>query len=208
MEFPFDTIAAAELDRLQTLHAPLTRAIRELIDAAVHTDADEATVREAHTAIEAAAGALGRSRRNGSRTLRQAETGLPVAWGNPVVGTRNPIAPPVLIEHENGHCWSEFDLGGAYEGPPGLVHGGICALILDHVLGEVVSEGLNKPYFTGTLTCRYLRGTPLGRLRVEADVERTEGVKAFARGTLSDADGVTVEAEGVFIMPAWARENR
>nr|MBC9865076.1 hypothetical protein [Mycobacterium pseudoshottsii] len=37
-------------------------------------------------------------------------------------------------------------------------------------------------------------------------VDRTEGVKAFARGFLSDAEGVTAQAEGVFIKPAWARE--
>jgi hypothetical protein len=53
---------------------------------------------------------------------------------------------------------------------------------------------------------KYLRGTPLGRLRAEAAIERTKGVKTFARGFLADADGPTVEAEGVFIKPAWARE--
>jgi len=31
-------------------------------------------------------------------------------------------------------------------------------------------------------------------------------VKTFARGYLKDADGPTVEAEGVFIRPAWARD--
>jgi hypothetical protein len=45
----------------------------------------------------------------------------------------------------------------------------------------------------------------LGPLRAEAFIERTESVKTFARGYLSDADGHTVEAEGVFIRPAWAR---
>ncbi|MFW3112236.1 thioesterase [Mycobacterium haemophilum DSM 44634] len=30
--------------------------------------------------------------------------------------------------------------------------------------------------------------------------------KAYARGYLSDAAGITVEAGGVFIEPAWARE--
>ena len=110
------------------------------------------------------------------------------------------------IRHEDGgRCWSEFDLGLAYEGPPGLVHGGICALVLDHLLGEVASDGLTKPLFTGTITLRYLRGTPLGAVRAEAFVERTEGIKTYARGYLGDADGWTVEADGVFIMPAWAR---
>jgi hypothetical protein len=43
-------------------------------------------------------------------------------------------------------------------------------------------------------------------LRAEAFIERTEGVKTFARGYLIDAEGTTVEAEGVFIRPAWARD--
>jgi hypothetical protein len=41
------------------------------------------------------------------------------------------------------------------------------------------------------------------RLRV---IERIDGVKTYARGYLSDADGRTVEADGVFIQPAWARD--
>ena len=84
------------------------------------------------------------------------------------------------------------------------MHGGICALVLDHILGEAASDGLTQPKFTGTITLRYLRGTPLGPLRAEAFIDRIEGVKTFARGYLSDADGATVEAEGVFIQPAWA----
>ena len=89
----------------------------------------------------------------------------------------------MIIEHEaDGSCWSEFTLGRAYEGPPGWVHGGICALVLDHILGEVASEGLTQPKFTGTISLRYVRGTHLGRLRAEAFVERSEGVKTFARG--------------------------
>jgi hypothetical protein len=42
-------------------------------------------------------------------------------------------------------------------------------------------------------------------LRAEAFIERIDGFKTFARGYLKDAEGVTVEAEGVFIQPAWAR---
>ena len=86
------------------------------------------------------------------------------------------------------------------------MHGGVCALVLDHILGEAASAGLTKPKFTGTITLRYLRGTPLGPLRAEASIERIEGVKTFARGYLTDAEGITVEAEGVFIRPAWARD--
>jgi len=117
-----------------------------------------------------------------------------------------PDRPPIVVHHEGGgRCWSEFVLGSAYEGPPTLVHGGVSALVLDHMLGEAASEGLSKPRFTGTITVKYLRGTPLGPLRCEAWIERSEGIKVFACGTISDAAGITVEAEGVFIEPSWAR---
>jgi acyl-coenzyme A thioesterase PaaI-like protein len=111
-----------------------------------------------------------------------------------------------IHQDANGRCWSEFSLGSIYEGPPGWVHGGICAHVLDQLLGEAASEGLTKPKFTGTITVRYLRGTPLGPVRAEAWIERMDGFKTYARGQLSDADGPTVEAEGVFIQPTWARD--
>ncbi|MEO3761486.1 PaaI family thioesterase [Mycobacterium sp. B14F4] len=207
MDFGFDVITEDEYQRQRALYGPLTEAVRKLIDASLHTEVDEATVRDAQARIEAVAEMLGGKQRAVTSTLRHEGTGRPLAWANPAVGLRNAIAPPMVIHHtDDGRCWSEFTLSGAYEGPPGWVHGGICALVLDHLLGEAASEGLTQPKFTGTISLRYLRGTPLGPLRAEAFVERSEGVKTFARGYLMDADGTTVEAEGVFIRPAWARD--
>ncbi|WP_275571245.1 PaaI family thioesterase [Mycolicibacterium vanbaalenii] len=207
MDFTFEAISAEEYDRQRASYEPLTDALRRLIDVGIHSEVDDATVQQALTHLAAAEELLGRQQRSGRSTLRHADTGRPVAWANPAVGLRNAIAPPMRIEHEpDGTCWSEFTLGPAYEGPPGWVHGGIAALVLDHLLGEVASDGLTQPRFTGTISLRYLRGTPLGPLRAEAFVERSEGAKTFARGYLMDADGVTVEADGVFITPAWARD--
>jgi len=207
MDFGFDVISAQEYDRQRMLYEPLTAAIRRLIDAGIHTDVDEAAAREAQAAVEAVTATLERKKRTASNTLRHEDTGRPLAWANPAIGVRNAIAPPMVIHHEpDGRAWSEFTLSGAYEGPPGWVHGGICALVLDHILGEAASDGLTQPKFTGTITLKYLRGTPLGELRAEAYIDRTEGVKTFARGSISDAEGTTVEAEGVFIRPAWARD--
>ncbi|MCW2518146.1 MAG: Thioesterase [Mycobacterium sp.] len=207
MDFPFDLISAEEYERQCALHTPLTQAVRELIDAGIRTDVDEVTVLEAQAAIEAITEKLRGAQRTDTSTLRHAGTGRTLAWANPAVGLRNAIAPPMDIQHDDsGRCWAEFDLGLAYEGPPGLVHGGICALVLDHILGEAASDGLTKPVFTGTITLRYLRGTPLGPLRAEAFIERTEGIKTYARGYLGDTSGWSVEADGVFIRPAWARD--
>lgn len=207
MDFDFDIISAEEYDRQQASYGPLTDALRKLIDAGIHTAVDDATAEEALEHLEAAAALLKGKQRHATSTLRHAHTGRPLAWANPAVGLRNAIAPPMIVEHDpDGTCWSEFTLGPAYEGPPGWVHGGICALLLDHLLGEVASRGLTQPRFTGTISLRYRRGTPLGPLRAEAVVERNEEVKTFARGYLKDAQGITVEAEGVFIKPAWARD--
>jgi hypothetical protein len=72
-------------------------------------------------------------------------------------------------------------------------------------LGEAAGAG-GKPGMTGTLTLRYRRGTPLGDLHVEAHIDRADGIKTYAVGHIADAEGVTVEAEGVFILPKWARK--
>lgn len=206
-KIPYEVMSAEEHDRLAAIYGPLTQDVRELIEAALKTEAEPDSIEAVRTTIRSAIDALRSRQRDESRVVRHAVGGRPVVWGNAVIGLRNAIAPPLTIQHgdDAASCWSEFTLGSAYEGPPGWVHGGVCALVLDHVLGEAASAGLTKPLFTGTLTLRFVRGTPLGRLRADAAVERTEGVKSFVSGHLSDADGVTVEAEGIFITPSWAR---
>ena len=81
-------------------------------------------------------------------------------WGNVVIGIRNPVAPPLVIEQSDGGVYTDFHLGAAYEGPPGHVHGGVAALVLDHVLGAAASSQ-EKSRFTGTITLRYVRTTRL-----------------------------------------------
>jgi acyl-coenzyme A thioesterase PaaI-like protein len=203
-----DGISAEEFTRLQDLYGPLAGAVRELIDATVRTAADEDTIAAATAAVRAVTESLQPLHTDGWQALRHADTGRPLLFTNPAAGGRNPIAPPMVVHHGgDGRCWSDFTLGAAYEGPPGMVHGGIAALVLDQLLGEVATSGLTEPRFTGTISLRYLRGTPLGVLHAEAYVDRTEGHKTYARGVISDAVGPTVEAEGLFIMPAWARQR-
>ncbi len=190
---------------MTALYAPLAEAVRELVDATIRTEADDDVVEKARAEIEAVTELLRQRTRPVGVSFRV--DGRPLPLGNAVVGVCNPIAPPIVVQHDGeGRCWSEFVLGSAYEGPPGRVHGGVSALVLDHMLGEAASDGLSKARFTGTISVKYLRGTPLGPLRCDAWIDRSEGVKVFARGSISDAEGVTVEAEGIFIEPAWARE--
>jgi acyl-coenzyme A thioesterase PaaI-like protein len=114
---------------------------------------------------------------------------------------------PLHIERsDEGRAWASFRLGAVYEGPPGMVHGGVSALLLDQLLGEAAAAG-GAPGMTGTLTLRYRRPTPLGEVSGEAWIERVDGIKTIVRGELRNAEGETsVEAEGIFILPRWARE--
>lgn len=201
-----DGLSAQDVARLRAIYEPLTASVRDLIDATIRTEADAEAVAAAKAEIDAATARLRSRQVDGAFGIRFTSDGEQMPWGNPVIGIRNPVAPPLDIRHEDdGRVVTEFELGAAYEGPPGHVHGGIAALVFDHVLGEAASN-LRKPRLTGTITLRYLRTTRLGRLHAEARIVRTEGIKAFAAGHLADADGVTVEAEGVFIAPRWARE--
>ena len=187
---------------LRAVYEPLANSVRKLIDITIRTEANAETVAAAVATIEDVAAKLSTSMTAGSFGVRTAEDGQSMAWGNVLIGVRNPVAPPLIIHHDaDGSVWTEFELGAAYEGPPGHVHGGVCALVLDHVLGATAHQP-GRPAVTGTLTIRYLRGTPLGRLRAEAHVDRSEGVKTFAVGRIYDAScQATVEAEGVFIFP-------
>jgi len=198
-------ISGEEMAKLESVNRPLAESVRRLIDATIRTQVDPATLAAAKEKIDCATEELSTALMPGSFGVRETDDGHTMAWGNVVIGLRNPVAPPLAINHgADGLVWSDFALGAAYEGPPGHVHGGVCAMVLDHVLGATAHKP-GKPAYTGTLRIRFLRGTPLGPLRAEARVDRVEGVKTFATGHLADAEGITVEAEGVFVHP---RENQ
>ncbi len=201
-----DDITPEELERQKAVYVPLTQAVRELVDATIRTEVDDDEIRAVQAEVEALTARLRTHQLEGPYGVRFGVTGRGRPWGNSVVGLRNAIAPPLAIEHDDsGRAWADFHLGAAYEGPPNLVHGGVSALILDQMLGEAAGAG-GKPGMTGTLTLRYRRGTRLGDLRAESWIDRSEGIKTWAKGHILDDEGVTVEAEGVFILPKWARE--
>ena len=206
LEFTVEDWSAQDVARLRGIYGPLADSVRSLVDATIRTEVDAATVAEVKRDIDAAVSRLRERQIDGAFGVRVATDGQGISWGNAVIGVRNALAPPVHTHRdESGRVSADFHLGAAYEGPPGHVHGGVSALILDHVLGEAASPD-QKPRFTGSITVRYLRATPLGALHVEAVRTRTDGVKTYCTGTIADAEGITVEAEGVFITPRWLRD--
>ncbi|MGC4961808.1 PaaI family thioesterase [Gordonia sp. DT218] len=205
MEFTLEDISTQEFERRRALFGPLADSVRELIDAVIRTEVDEDVIRDAHGQIDSAVESLRTRQIDGAFGVRHTADMKGMPWGNAVIGLRNAVAPPLQVtRHESGLVSTDFTLGAAYEGPPGCVHGGMCAMVLDHVLGQAGSAD-DVPCYTGTLTMRYLRPTPLGRLHAEAIIVERDGRKKVVRGAISDADGETVAAEGVFIVPKdWA----
>ena len=207
VEYSVVDLSAEELEQERVLFGGLAASVRDLADASLRTTVPTEVVTEVQGEIERLTARLRSEQIPGSFGVSLTEEGTVRGYGNAVVGLRNPIAPPLEIERsDEGRAWSSFRLGALYEGPPGLVHGGVAALVLDQVLGEAAAAG-GSPGMTGTLTLRYLQGTPLGECSAEGWIERVEGVKTFAYAELRRADGeATVRAEGVFILPRWARE--
>ncbi|HEY3669735.1 MAG TPA: PaaI family thioesterase [Acidimicrobiia bacterium] len=118
---------------------------------------------------------------------------------SPVVGPLNAIAPPVVFTFDGERMSGHGTLPAPYTGPPGTVHGGVVAMVLDELLGAV-NACLGLGAYTGTLTIRYERPTPIGaELTFDAWVDRTEGRKVFTVGTISAGGDVTARADGVFI---------
>lgn len=194
----------AEVDAVEARYLPLTVAVRELVDATIRSRVGDEDVAAALAAVREATARLRADQADGPAGVNYNATGRAWNWGNAVAGLRNAIAPPMTIHHEpDGRAHAELHLGAAYEGPPGCVHGGVGALLLDHLMG-VTASGMKKVTLTGTLTLRYRNPLPLGDVRLSGEVVREEGRKVFVDARIEGGLGVAIEAEGTFIVPRWS----
>jgi acyl-coenzyme A thioesterase PaaI-like protein len=196
-----------ELEQERLALGGLAQSVRDLAEASLRTTVPTEVASEVRAEIERLTARLREEQIPGAFGVSLTASGVVRGHGNAVVGMRNPIAVPLDMQRsDDGRAWASFHLNALYEGPPDTVHGGVVALVLDQVLGEAAAAS-GSPGMTGTLTLRYERNTPLGDVSVEGWVDRVEGVKTIVKGELRDADGeTTVRAEGIFILPRWARE--
>jgi acyl-coenzyme A thioesterase PaaI-like protein len=187
------------------------QALRALIDETRRSDAPDDMLVRARELIDAASALLRPFRYEGEAmqsTLR-GPNAMPEVEDmtapstyfpySPIVGPLNAIAPPVRLHFDGDRMRGRLILGAPYAGPPGCVHGGVVALIFDELLGCAnVSQGYGG--FTGTLTIRYERKTPIEEpLALESWIDRVERRKIYTHGTISHAGLVTARAEGIFI---------
>lgn len=90
-------------------------------------------------------------------------------------------------------------LGARFCGPPGLVHGGILATVLDEALAQL-PPALGVVALTRELSVRYLRRVPVGTTaEVVARVRARSGRTLELVSSLVGRDGkVLAEASGTF----------
>ncbi|MGY1803687.1 PaaI family thioesterase [Blastococcus sp. SYSU D00922] len=193
----------AERDVRRAAVGELGSALRDLVDAAVRTEVSLDDLAAATTGARELA-ALLRAETRGLHdiaTVDNPETGE--RWYSPVYGPGNPVAPPMEASSTpDGRATGRVTLGKSHEGPPGLVHGGVVATLLDHVLARAV-RAAGRGGLTATLTVTYRRPVQLGvPLVATAEVGTTEGRRttATARIVAEDDPGATLaEAEGLFV---------
>jgi len=95
---------------------------------------------------------------------------------------------------------AEFRLDRAHEGPPGYIHGGIVATLLDEAMSKL-NRPLNVLAMTRHMEVDYLRPVPLYQtLTLFSRHIRREGRKLFHQAEIRHPDGTTLaRAKGVFI---------
>lgn len=122
-----------------------------------------------------------------------------------VCGLENPIGLNLrFFINDDGTVETEFKLGEAYQGYPGIVHGGVVASILDEVLGRVhMGSDPEQPRFmyTAKLDVRYRKPVPINRpLKAIGYPIKVKKRSATSHAELLSENGeVLVEADGLLV---------
>ncbi len=201
----YDATDPAEDAPLARKHR-LVRETRRLVELVAHLDADEAAPAD----IDALAAAVSEvADRLEPQPSLHARGGLASVGGHQgallersgISGRSNPLAPPVEWHADGDDLRGWATYSPAYEGPMGNVHGGFVAAAFDDIMGSAqIASGIAG--YTGTLTVKMLRPTPLRKqIDYAAGVRGVDGRKIHVWGT-SECEGERLgEAEIVFIAP-------
>jgi acyl-coenzyme A thioesterase PaaI-like protein len=119
---------------------------------------------------------------------------------DPIAGIENALAPPLRIDvAADGTVISVAEFALPYQGPRGVVHGGISALVLDHML-SMANGGSRGSLVTAELSVRFHRPLPLfTACEIRCRQTEVDGRKVRAYGEIVVGGAVAVTATGLFI---------
>ncbi len=188
------------------------RAIRNLGHALVGHQAAPALIHEVASTLDRLTARLDEgTTRQRVRTPHEERWQQPIADGarmhtyddRPFSGRSSPWGLDLRVHRHGQEIEAVLTLRAAHEGAPARSHGGIVAALFDDVFGYVL-DVIQEAAFTGELTVRYERPTPLHRpIACRGRLAGRDGRKLFIEGELVDLETegqpVVAGGRGVFI---------
>jgi acyl-coenzyme A thioesterase PaaI-like protein len=122
----------------------------------------------------------------------------------PFSGAASPWGLDIEVHRRGDSVEGRVTLRSAHEGAPNRSHGGIVAALFDDVFGFILGV-IGEPAFTGELTVRYEKPTPLHRqLLCRGRLAERSGRKLWIEGELVDVTEpgapVVARGRGLFIV--------
>jgi uncharacterized protein (TIGR00369 family) len=116
-------------------------------------------------------------------------------------GTANPVGLQLEFSVTPDHSVvCAATVSDNYEGPPGYLHGGIIATLLDEAMSKA-NRAQGVTAMTRQMQVEYLRPVPSGvAIEIEGRVTRSEGRKHWTEAQIRSAEGkILAQATGLFI---------
>ena len=116
-----------------------------------------------------------------------------------VGGRSHPCSPELRWQEASNRITGTVQFSQAFEGPPGHVHGGWVAGVLDHLMG-MTHVRTGHPGMTGGLSVRYLKPTPLNLvIEVSAQATELDDKRTEVKAEMRFGETTTATAEAVFV---------
>jgi acyl-coenzyme A thioesterase PaaI-like protein len=185
----------------------LGAAIRNLGHAVVGHEADPEHLQQLASSLESMSASL-QSGVGRSRTSTDAHWGDDVVpegavllshGDRPFAGPYSPWSVDMTVRRVGDEAVGVVTYRSGHEGAPGRCHGGVVAGVFDDVLGYVLQVH-QIVAFTGTISVRYERPTPLFvPIQYRARLDRVEGRKLFMTADCWHDDTRIASATATFI---------
>nr|XP_046255972.1 acyl-coenzyme A thioesterase THEM4 [Scatophagus argus]XP_046255973.1 acyl-coenzyme A thioesterase THEM4 [Scatophagus argus] len=105
----------------------------------------------------------------------------------------------LFVNNDEQKCVGIFQAGHLLEGPPGHVHGGAIATMIDTVAGTQATM-ISGPIVTANLNINYRSPIPLGStVLLESSLDKKEGKKTFISCKVTSPDGSKVHTESTVL---------
>ena len=116
-----------------------------------------------------------------------------------VGGRSHPCSPELRWQEASNRITGTVKFSQAFEGPPGHVHGGWVAGVLDHLMG-MTHVRTGHPGMTGGLSVRYLKPTPLNQvIEVSAQATELDDKRTEVKAEMRFGETTTAKAEAIFV---------